>query len=1021
MSIVFDPVAQPIQALVARCLLGEIEFNVACTTVMQPAFGWSLSNDYVTSLITELKQLSEGGMHKAATWAAELLVLALDARVFGASVEVTPAFIVDSSSQHLRERAALAWTRTVTASLGTLPEWDRYITAKASADAVLTQGRTTSDAELMMAAHRELAQLHLQPLLATVSSLGNWRTTLTGWYARGDEASPNAIGRYPEPGVAWAMAAEHAKEWAARTDGRIRGLAWSTYITAREWGTRSADLRLTKDDIAIAADALALLDPLLDASAITYLLGIRQEYGEALDADCLLAVLAVPIPKMIETIGAANTVNTRANLAQIILPVDATLALAIIENAAPAVVEAQSAVLLERHCSTLLLVLFAQMSEGATDPGGPVLEAARRVGVLAQAESWSPNKTAGVLLSIAARAHQSDEEGEALTLYDMAKQLSDAPFSAYPAAFQFFRVTLWSGDAVNAVRRGDWLQALQGYAAALKLALPLGFRDFSRQQLRNFADAAVTGGEAVRVLVLSVLVEQSLPLQFRLGADAVDVLQWLALRLTEQQIADGDVSDELLHQTWRVAKARRYGVAWRAGAVVQLRDASSLTDASLERIAELAERVPLADQASGPGSRIARDRRLLAFVRSDLPSAGDTAVEQLANLQQRYDIALEQRIAAIAGVQPPSVLSLREIRDSLDARTVVLQLYLGQRDEKRTMMALLTSANEVSLSVVPDAEPLMRQFDEGSRRELAYSYEEDVFLTREAILWPDITEEQLGAYLHVAGGAFLHGSVGEALDRLHQSGCDHLVIVPHGPYHFAPLQLFARDQRLLADEWTVTVVPSVELLMPPSTPTERRIGLAAFGLDFTSVNPFGLPEITSAPDEALRVAVAFGAAPTLNADATQRALFDSLQSRRYVHLATHGALNLDAPAFQMLVVAPESGSDGIVHAHELLQLDLRGLELVTLSACETALGRIDRADNPRGLPAALLLAGAETVIGTLWQVASDASRAFFVALYQALASGQSRRDAFRAAQIDVRARFPEARDWGAFYFLGAWS
>jgi CHAT domain len=46
--------------------------------------------------------------------------------------------------------------------------------------------------------------------------------------------------------------------------------------------------------------------------------------------------------------------------------------------------------------------------------------------------------------------------------------------------------------------------------------------------------------------------------------------------------------------------------------------------------------------------------------------------------------------------------------------------------------------------------------------------------------------------------------------------------------------------------------------------------------------------------------------------------------------------------------------------------------LVTLSACETALGRVDRADNLRGLPATLLAAGAEVVVGTLWPVLADA-------------------------------------------------
>lgn len=82
---------------------------------------------------------------------------------------------------------------------------------------------------------------------------------------------------------------------------------------------------------------------------------------------------------------------------------------------------------------------------------------------------------------------------------------------------------------------------------------------------------------------------------------------------------------------------------------------------------------------------------------------------------------------------------------------------------------------------------------------------------------------------------------------------------------------------------------------------------------------------------------------------------------------------MDAPLFQTVFLAPGDNGDGTLRAHEVLGLDLRGLEPVTLGACETALGRIDLSDNLRGLPAALLLAGARAVIGTLWEVSGDAS------------------------------------------------
>ena len=103
-------------------------------------------------------------------------------------------------------------------------------------------------------------------------------------------------------------------------------------------------------------------------------------------------------------------------------------------------------------------------------------------------------------------------------------------------------------------------------------------------------------------------------------------------------------------------------------------------------------------------------------------------------------------------------------------------------------------------------------------------------------------------------------------------------------------------------------------------------------------------------NEAELVAEVFDAEPISEREATRAALIDALQRSRYVHLSTHGKHNVYAPSFQCLFLTPDQTSDGRFYAHELLSLDLAGLEVITLSACETALGRYDSADNLRGLP-----------------------------------------------------------------------
>ena len=93
---------------------------------------------------------------------------------------------------------------------------------------------------------------------------------------------------------------------------------------------------------------------------------------------------------------------------------------------------------------------------------------------------------------------------------------------------------------------------------------------------------------------------------------------------------------------------------------------------------------------------------------------------------------------------------------------------------------------------------------------------------------------------------------------------------------------------------------------------------------------------------------------------------------------------------------------------------------MTFSACETALGRVDAASNPRGVPASLLLRGAAAVVGTLWPVESTTSHDFIKFLYARIAADASRLSALAEAQAETRLDHPQYRDWGAFYYTGDW-
>ncbi len=177
-------------------------------------------------------------------------------------------------------------------------------------------------------------------------------------------------------------------------------------------------------------------------------------------------------------------------------------------------------------------------------------------------------------------------------------------------------------------------------------------------------------------------------------------------------------------------------------------------------------------------------------------------------------------------------------------------------------------------------------------------------------------------------------------------------------------------------------------------------------------------------------------------NATEEAL-KNLKSPTILHVATHGffipeikdsevqdmqtAMNrnlLKNPFLRSgLLLAgcqkpnPE-GEDGILTAEEVMNLTLDNTELVVMSACETGLGDIQAGEGVFGLQRAFQQAGAKSVLMSLWKVDDDATQTLMTEFYTALLKGQSKRQAFKTAQMNLKKRFPEPYYWGAFVMVG---
>jgi len=114
---------------------------------------------------------------------------------------------------------------------------------------------------------------------------------------------------------------------------------------------------------------------------------------------------------------------------------------------------------------------------------------------------------------------------------------------------------------------------------------------------------------------------------------------------------------------------------------------------------------------------------------------------------------------------------------------------------------------------------------------------------------------------------------------------------------------------------------------------------------------------------------------------------------------------------------PENVEDGILTAKEIASMDLRDADLVVLSACETGRGDIT-AEGVFGLQRAFKLAGAQTIIMSLWKVDDEATQLLMTTFYRNwIQKKQTKRDAFRKAQNTVRKHYDKYIDWAGFILL----
>jgi CHAT domain-containing protein len=245
-----------------------------------------------------------------------------------------------------------------------------------------------------------------------------------------------------------------------------------------------------------------------------------------------------------------------------------------------------------------------------------------------------------------------------------------------------------------------------------------------------------------------------------------------------------------------------------------------------------------------------------------------------------------------------------------------------------------------------------------------------------------------------------------------------LIIVPHGVLHYLPFGAFRdpRTGRYLIEDYTITYAPSassIRFLRDKETPVKGKALVIGA--------PAGVaPELPGAMREVVMVGAALQVQPMVGKAAKESLLYDLKGDVDLVHIAAHGVYDAETPLFSHIALAEGDGNDGNLEVHEILSdVDLTGVNLVVLSACQTALGKVSAGDEISGLTRALLYAGTPGVISTLWNIDDNAAVELMHHFYRRLLSGDSAADALRDAQLRLlHGNHPDPGQWAAFTLNG---
>jgi CHAT domain-containing protein len=356
-------------------------------------------------------------------------------------------------------------------------------------------------------------------------------------------------------------------------------------------------------------------------------------------------------------------------------------------------------------------------------------------------------------------------------------------------------------------------------------------------------------------------------------------------------------------------------------------------------------------------------------------------LEQLKSQHQAILEKLERLNSEVASLVSINPLKANEIQEMLDSDTILVEYFIGIENR---FIFVITKEKVLVVPLEIDPEKLFQKI-----REFRAKAVEGITLDR---LVTKAYENPLSD---------LYDILIQPIEK-EIFGKKNLIIVPHGMLHYLPFQaLLSRDRKYLMESFIISYLPSATVLKYARAKNRgNRLDLFAAGNPVT-----GFDLLPAAEEEVREVSTLFEKRLVLMGREATKASIKS-QSPRYdlLHLSTHGEMIESNPLKSNLRFTPSGRDDGKLTVSEIFDMEIKA-NLVTLSACETALVKGETGDFPQGddlvgLSRAFIHAGAPSVVASLWKVSDDSTVQLMKTFYQNLKS-MPKAEALRKAQLDL--------------------